>query len=141
MLVLSSEIGRWDQLVAIDCSKGPGYSAASWGSPHTRSANPAHRSIACSIFSLAAFFLQPTLTFKLHDCELFFLSSVSAAESLRSTCGAERGAPDCSKQPFPEATPHVGQGTERTIFGARSFFFIGVRCAKKCCKAVRIETF
>jgi len=92
-------------------------------------------------FSLAAFFLQPTLIFKHHDCELFFLSSVSAAESLRSTCGAERGAPDCSKQPFPEATPHVGQGTERTIFGARSFFFIGVRCAKKCCKAVRIETF
>src|ERR1700675_3413540 len=39
-------------------------------------------------------------------------SIASMAQNFRSTCGAVRGAPECSTQLLPAATPHVGQGTE-----------------------------
>src|ERR1700687_6027049 len=40
--------------------------------------------------------------------EILFVSIASATESFRSTCGPERGAPECSKQRSPGAKPHVG---------------------------------
>ena len=55
---------------------------------------------------------------------ILFVSIASAAESFRSTCGFERGAPESSTQRFPEATPHVGQGTEDNCLGVSSLIFI-----------------
>jgi hypothetical protein len=52
----------------------------------------------------------------------------SAAANFLSTCGSERGAPECSTQPSPAATPHVGQGTEDTCSGVSSFFFTQKEC-------------
>jgi hypothetical protein len=52
------------------------------------------------------------------------------AESFRSTCGSERGAPECSTQRSPTATPHVGQGTETSCAGVSSFFFTSGRYSK-----------
>src|ERR1700735_969892 len=54
----------------------------------------------------------------------------STAESFRSTCGSDRGAPDWSKQRFPGAAPHVGQRTENNCFVVSSLFFIYIRCGK-----------
>src|SRR5580692_9013386 len=54
----------------------------------------------------------------------------SIAESFRSTCGFERGAPECSTQLLPEGTPQVGQRTEHTCLGVRSFFFTLERYSK-----------
>src|ERR1700683_4243524 len=56
--------------------------------------------------------------------EILFVSIASTAESFRSTCGSERGAPECSTQRFPAATPHVGHETEDICLGVSSFFFI-----------------
>jgi hypothetical protein len=61
--------------------------------------------------------------------DLFFASIASAAENFRSTCGSERRPPACSKQRWPGATPHVGQGTERNSFGFMSLIFIQIGCA------------
>jgi len=52
----------------------------------------------------------------------------AVAENFRSTCGSERGAPECSTQRFPAATPHVGHGTEDICLGVSSFFFIRTEC-------------
>jgi hypothetical protein len=52
----------------------------------------------------------------------------SVAANFLSTCGSERGAPECSKQPSPTATPHVGQGTEDICSGVSSFLFIQEEC-------------
>src|ERR1700726_700089 len=46
----------------------------------------------------------------------------SIAESFRSTCGSERGAPECTTQRRPAATPHVGHGTDDNCFVVSSFF-------------------
>jgi hypothetical protein len=46
----------------------------------------------------------------------------SIAESFRSTCGSERGAPQCTPQRRPAATPHVGHGTDDNCFVVSSFF-------------------
>src|ERR1700686_4155597 len=46
----------------------------------------------------------------------------SIAESFRSTCGSERGAPQCTTQRRPAATPHVGHGTDDNCFVVSSFF-------------------
>jgi hypothetical protein len=54
----------------------------------------------------------------------------STAESFRSTCGSVRGAPECSKQGSPGATPHVGQGTENHSFAVRSLFLILIQYGK-----------
>ncbi len=59
---------------------------------------------------------------------VFCLSVASTAENFRSTCGSERGAPECSTQRSPAATPHVGQGTEDNCLGVSSFFFIATEC-------------
>jgi len=64
----------------------------------------------------------------------------SAAENFRSTCGSERGAPACSKQGSPGATPHVGQGTENNCFAVRSLFLIWIRCDKTSRKSVPYST-
>src|ERR1700676_4051672 len=58
----------------------------------------------------------------------------SIAESFRSTCGSVRGAPECSTQTIPAATPHVGQGTETSCSGVSSFFFISEHYSKTCRK-------
>src|ERR1700682_166225 len=52
----------------------------------------------------------------------------AVAENFRSTCGSERGAPECSTQRFPAATPHVGHGTEDNCLGVSSFFLIRTEC-------------
>jgi hypothetical protein len=41
-----------------------------------------------------------------------------------------RGAPECSKQRAPAATPHVGQGTEDNCFCVRSAILIRLECGK-----------
>jgi hypothetical protein len=69
-----------------------------------------------------------------------FASMASAAESFRSICNSERGAPECSKQRFPAATPQVGQGTEDNWVGVRSFILMGTECDKKCRKSIRFGT-
>ncbi len=56
-------------------------------------------------------------------CDWLFASRASAAASFRSTCGSERGAPECSMQRSPAATPHVGQGTDDKLFGREFFHF------------------
>jgi len=48
----------------------------------------------------------------------------SMAQNFRSTCGAERGAPESSTQLFPAVTPHVGQGTEDNWFAVSFLLFI-----------------
>ena len=52
----------------------------------------------------------------------------SAAENFRSTCGPERGPPECSTQHSPAAAPQVGQGMADICSGVSSFFFIGTAC-------------
>ncbi len=59
---------------------------------------------------------------------ILFVSIASAAESFRSTCGSDRGAPECSTQRSPAPTPHVGHGTEDNCSGVSSLFFTGVDC-------------
>jgi CRP/FNR family cyclic AMP-dependent transcriptional regulator len=59
---------------------------------------------------------------------IHFFSIASAAANFRSTCGSERGAPECSTQRSPAATPHVGQGTEDNCSGVSSFLFILTEC-------------
>src|SRR4029077_13789003 len=71
---------------------------------------------------------------------ILFVLIASAAESFRSTCGSERGAPECSKQRSPRATPHVGQGTENNCFSVRSPFLIWIRCAKTSRKTIPYRT-
>src|SRR6267154_493544 len=65
-----------------------------------------------------------------------FASIASTAESFRSTCGSVRGAPECSKQGSPGATPHVGQGTENHSFAVRSLFLILIQYGKTSRKTV-----
>jgi hypothetical protein len=65
-----------------------------------------------------------------------FISIASAAKSFRPTGGPNRGAPQCSKQRFPEATRHAGQGSERSVCGAKSFILIGTGCDETCRKTV-----
>ena len=65
-----------------------------------------------------------------------FISIASAAENFRSTCGPKRGAPECSKQRFPEVALHVGQGTDRNISGAMSLIFIDTECNETFRKTV-----
>src|SRR6266446_5875600 len=72
--------------------------------------------------------------------EILFASIASAAENFRSTCGSERGAPECSKQGSPGATPHVGQVTENNCFAVRSLFLIWIRCDKTSRKSVPYST-
>src|ERR1700730_11348090 len=62
--------------------------------------------------------------------EFLFASIASTAESFRSTCASVRGAPECSKQGSPGATPHVGQGTEYISFAVRSLFLILIHYGK-----------
>src|ERR1700733_13650525 len=56
------------------------------------------------------------------------LSSASDAENFRSTCGPERGPPECSTQASPAAAPQVGQGTTEICSEVSSFFFIPTGC-------------
>src|ERR1700746_347519 len=52
----------------------------------------------------------------------------SAAENFRSTCGPERGPPECSTQHSPAAAPQVGQGTTDICSEVSSFLFIPTEC-------------
>src|SRR5260370_32609031 len=72
--------------------------------------------------------------------EFLFASIASTAESFRSTCGSVRGAPECSKQGSPGATPHVGQGTENHSFAVRSLFLILIQYGKTSRKTVPFST-
>jgi len=67
-------------------------------------------------------------------------SMASIAANFRSTCGSERGAPDCSTQLSPAATPHVGQGTEDNCSGVSSFFFIRAGYSKTWRKTIQLGT-
>jgi hypothetical protein len=49
---------------------------------------------------------------------------------LPATCASERGAPECSKQGSPGATPHVGQGTADNCSAVRSGLLIWRRYDK-----------
>src|SRR6266849_296225 len=69
-----------------------------------------------------------------------FNSTASIAESLRSTCGPARKAPEGCKQLFPIATPHLGHGTDDNCLGVMSFILIDVGCNKTARKAVRKGT-
>jgi hypothetical protein len=69
-----------------------------------------------------------------------FFSTAPAATSLRSTCGSERGKPECSKQRTLAATPHVGQGTEDNCFSVRSAILIQLWCDKTSRNAVPFGT-
>jgi len=71
---------------------------------------------------------------------ILFDSMASAAESLRSKCGSERRPPECNKQRSPEATPHVGQGTEDNCSGVRSRILIDIECDKKRRNSVQFGT-
>ena len=71
---------------------------------------------------------------------ILFDSMASAAESLRSKCGSERRPPECNKQRWPEATPHVGQGTEDNCSGVRSRILIDIECDKKRRNSVQFGT-
>lgn len=71
---------------------------------------------------------------------ILFCSIASAAESLRSTCGSERGAPEFNKQRSPVATPHVGQGTENNCFTVRWLILIWICSDKTAGKTVPFRT-
>jgi hypothetical protein len=66
------------------------------------------------------------------------MASVTA--NFRSTCGSERGPPECSKQSSPGATPHVGHGTENNCFAVMSLILIWIGCNKTNRKAVPFRT-
>src|SRR6476661_9036857 len=59
---------------------------------------------------------------------LFSCSMASAAESFRFIWGSDRGAPECSKQRAPAATPHVGHGTDINCFCVKSPILIPAEC-------------
>jgi len=67
-------------------------------------------------------------------------STLSAAESLRSTCGSERNPPECKRQRFPAGTPHAGQGTENNCLGVRSLILMDKGCDETCEKAIPFGT-
>jgi hypothetical protein len=71
---------------------------------------------------------------------VFFVSIASAAENFRSTCASERGAPECSKQHSPGATPHVGQRTASNCFAERLLFLICIQCDKTSRKTIPYRT-
>jgi hypothetical protein len=71
---------------------------------------------------------------------ILFVSIASAAESFRSRCGSVRGAPECSKQRSPGATPHVGQETEDNCFVVRSVILMQIECDKTSPKTVPFRT-
>jgi hypothetical protein len=48
------------------------------------------------------------------------------ASIFRSTCGAEREAPECTTQRLPAATPHVGQGTDNNCLRVMSEILIQI---------------
>jgi hypothetical protein len=52
-----------------------------------------------------------------------FFSTASIAENLRSMCGSERGAPECTTQRSRMRAPQVGQRTEDICLGVRSLLF------------------
>jgi len=64
----------------------------------------------------------------------------SAAENFRSTCGPERGPPECSTQASPAAAPQVGQGTTEICSEVSSFFFISKECENIGRKTVQFCT-
>jgi hypothetical protein len=49
------------------------------------------------------------------------------AANFLSTCGSERGAPECNTHPSPTDEPQVGQLTEEICFGVSSFRFTEAR--------------
>jgi hypothetical protein len=71
---------------------------------------------------------------------IFFVSIASAAENFRSGCASERGAPECSKQRSPGATPHVGHRTASNCFAVRSLFLICLQCDKTSRKTIPYRT-
>jgi hypothetical protein len=62
---------------------------------------------------------------------IHFFSRDSAAASLRSMCGSERGPPECRTQRSPTPTPQVGQVTEDNCLGVSECIFIQTGCGKR----------
>jgi len=71
---------------------------------------------------------------------VLFASIASAAENFRSVCDSERGAPECSRQHSPGATPHVGQRTASNCFTVRSLFLICIQYGKTNRKTILYRT-
>src|SRR5271168_3205604 len=67
-------------------------------------------------------------------------SLASIAASFLSTCGSERGPPECSTQRSPTPTPQVGQGTDDNCSGVSSFFFTRTECKNACRNTVQFGT-
>jgi hypothetical protein len=67
-------------------------------------------------------------------------SKDSTAANFRSTCGSDRGPPECSTHVCPTETPHVGQGTDNSCSGVSSFFFIRTECKITTGKTVQFGT-
>jgi hypothetical protein len=63
-----------------------------------------------------------------------------AAASFLSTCGSERGPPECSTQRSPTPTPQVGHGTDDNCSGVSSFFFTRTECKNACRETVQFGT-
>jgi hypothetical protein len=87
--------------------------------------------VAWPVYSPALFLGRPAHSARRSTAEpehlqLFFVAST--AENFRSTCGSDRGAPECSTHRSPAATPHVGQGTEDSCLGVSSFLFTRIEC-------------
>jgi hypothetical protein len=67
-------------------------------------------------------------------------SMAPAAASFLSTCGSERGPPECSTQRSPTPTPQVGHGTDNNCSGVSSFFFTRTECKNARRKTVQFGT-
>src|SRR5277367_1883106 len=67
-------------------------------------------------------------------------SLASIAASFLSTCGSERGPPECSTQRSPTPTPQVGHGTDDNCSGVSSFFFTQTESKNACRETVQFGT-
>src|SRR5580693_10608357 len=67
-------------------------------------------------------------------------SIATSAASFLSTCGSERGPPECSTQRSPTPTPQVGQGTGHNCSGVSSFFFTRTECGNAGRNTVQFGT-
>jgi hypothetical protein len=65
---------------------------------------------------------------------------LQSPEGFRSTCGSERGAPQCTTQRRPAATPHVGHGTDDNCFVVSSFFPVENCPMTPYCKTIPFGT-
>jgi len=100
-----------------DIARGANVRQSTHGDPAEQSIQP---SFAKRYFLAARRFVS----------RIFLFSRISIAESLRSTCGSERGEPECSRQRSPAAAPQVEQSTENSCLGVRSCILILTLCGR-----------